>query len=206
MAFNLRTYYPQQDIEVRYLDDDPALAARYHPDQQLAQGLVQAAKLLSNVWVMGDDKVVCDWMPNLFSDRLPETNPGSMSAFIGKKRIYPMLSMGMQNHLHVIWAAQYGGNYQWLWRMANALVKEFAVRGRKLSKLDKIVANLSATPPRLQSSVNTWCEPHFVGVEELNDESTVTAYRRLIAAQVNRLTWTPELPEWLESAYMELHS
>lgn len=206
-----RSYIPTNDLEVRYLDDDPVLAARYHPDQVLTKALVDSCKLLSSVWISGIDRLaLCDWMPHLLhSDvALPDDSLRTLGAFIGDFRIYANIEpVNTKLHPHLCWVHECGGNYNWLRSMAMSLCDEHKKRGKYLSPvLLEMLMTLELTPPSLTGSSDNWTEPPFIGPLELEEDCTVHAYRNLMAAQTDRLTWTPELPYWIGEHYRHIQT
>jgi hypothetical protein len=204
MAVPKRTYYTAQDVEVLYLDDEPKLAAEYCPDQLVERGLICALKLLSQVHIT-KGAATLDWGATNYFDRLPGDYFPSLHAFLGKSRIYPGVPQSAHNHAHVVWVMAYGGNYLWLKNYAAELYRRGVINGVFKSLEWPHLLQVLAKPPESQLyTVNTWCEPLFVGPEELRHESTSEAYRGLIAAQYEKYTWTPSIPEWMGEKHYTL--
>lgn len=206
-------------MKVLMLDHDPRLAASWHCDKQLAEGVFAAAALLSYAWHTLDNAAYDQLADEPADDRetvwieLHITAPttGRESPPVTRRALAPhespsswWLLYGQRILRHWVahdcpaaaWVVQLGGNYEWLWRYGMALSDEHTHRFGRPAPLTKILWTLEAVPYMLRGSLDTWSEvppdmPEHAKVRDGDFYDTVQSYRRYVARHLQHLhAWT----------------
>lgn len=201
---SLAEYYrhPDQYLNVLYFDDDPEVAAKCHCDKHLGRMLIDACKILSTVWCSqpldeAQTFSVLDWGPP--QGEAPPGEVKFLNSTLGGQRVY---RPAHTNHPCVTWAALYGGNYDWLYRLGMALAAEHEYRLGRIHACVPVIRALEVMPPALRETIGTWCDaPAVVPSEFLSDavnQSYKTYYRK---EKLGLLQYTKrEPPVWLANA------
>jgi hypothetical protein len=197
-------YYtnPERVCNVLYLSDDPEEAARMHCDTHVAKALVWTGRVLSMVWhtqalirksAQVDEALTLDWAPP--GDYTPPGQvPWSASMLCGQR-----IWFSDPGHPCVGWAALYGGNYDWLYRLGQALQDEYTHRFERLHASIPALRTLELVPPSLFSTLDKWCDSPAVVPQDCVREETVDSYRTFYK-KYNRaqMTFTNrQPPDWL---------
>lgn len=195
-------YYrdPERVYNIFYLDDDPEQAARYHCDRHLAKALLWSAQILSMVWFNNsvpkndvvDSVLSLDWAHPI--NPPPYGQLAHSDARLAGQRIY---FTGGNDHPCVAWAGQYGGNYDWLYRLGMALLAEFRHRFERIHSTQPVLRVLELLPPSLIASACIITPPPPVVPDEFVVRSEVESYRRYYD-KLTVLNYTNRnRPEWL---------
>jgi len=167
-------YYknPEQYLNVLYFSDDPVEAARMHCDKHVSKMLIETAQILSTVWhasALAEEhstQVVLDW--GWHTDATPYRELKHLISTVADNRVY---APKYPAHPSVHWAALYGGNYDWLYRLGMALLDEYTYRFDRIHACTPVLRALEVVPPSLRATLDTWCDaPAIVPSEYLSDD------------------------------------
>lgn len=106
-------------MNIFYLDHDPVIAARYQVDKHVVKMILESAQLLCTAHHAHG--VGQDWM----------------------------YKPTHKNHPSAIWVRESGGNYNWLWVHAMALLDEYQLRYKKKHACTYIIKKLYQPPKTL---------------------------------------------------------
>ena len=190
-------------MNIFYLDDDPVLAAQQHCDRHVVKMILETAQILSTVWhnaaADGTDGglVTLDWVTP--DNAVPPQELKWLRAELCGQRIYRPTH---RNHPAVKWAAMYGGNYAWLYRLGMALLDEYTYRYGRVHACLPVLRTLELLPPTLQASAGVYCDGYSIMDEQYKKQDVVSSYRNYyLKAKENILIYTRRHPpEWLGSA------
>lgn len=185
---------PEQYYCVLYLDENPVTAAQYYSSHHLHKLVTHAARILSTVWVeMGGSEIHFDWGPPIDSN--PFGEPKYLNTVLFDTQIYRPMYV---SHPLVKWAMLYGGNYEWLWRHAVALVEDMEKRQGKIHCCVNALRALEFIPSKLGKSLRTWCDLPVVLPTQYVSDTAVESYRNyyrkggagfLLYAGVDKPNW-----------------
>lgn len=138
-------------MNIFWLDNDPAEAARAHCDRHVVKMIVETAQLLSAAWhTVAPDQVelsIGSTDPTFpmhdFANDLAAKLTFGYCYYINNQRIYA------PTHLHhpaVHWVVESRANYDWLWRLGMFLLEEYTYRYKKEHATRYILRTLELTP------------------------------------------------------------
>ncbi len=194
-------------VNIFYLDHDPAEAARSHCDRHVVKMILESAQMLSTAWH--------ELNPELLDTDIGSTDPAypaedlrsrlaaglsfGISHYIGNQRIYEPTH---RNHPSAVWARSSTGNYDWLWRLATCLLEEYTFRYGKQHASRHAIRALEFPPPAC--TVDAQSEPPAAMPDEaivLDDDGyidAVASYRNYYCTEKRPLlTYTRRpVPTW----------
>lgn len=177
-----------REVNIFYLDHNPAIAAESHCDRHVVKMIVETAQLLSTAWhVLAADAV---------SQSIGSTDPAYISTYsrvkekearlapglifyLGNQRIYGCTH---EHHPSAKWARETTGNYDWLWRMGMGLLFEYTHRYGKRHATTDVMRTLELPPPDAPDAPQS--EPPLAMAEEFyvadaaGYADAVASYRR----------------------------
>jgi hypothetical protein len=162
-------------VNLFILDEDPRKAAESHNDHDVPKAIGWAARLLSAAHVVLDDTLTATRrVPNLVYDHI---NPD-----------------GSLNNKCALWVRESSGNYDWTWKLLDALCVEHQQRfGRTHSYVENaLVEQLRALPYNIRRYELTPFPIRVPG--EFRTHDAVSSYRRFYKKRHNaeRLSkWSP---------------
>lgn len=193
-------YYrnPDHYPNVLYLDDDPEVAAKLHCDRHVGKMIMVTSQILSTVWHGQElEQLQLDWGPPVKGVPFGELKC-MYSTLCGTTICRPR----HQAHPSVQWAALYGGNYAWLYRLGLALLAEFTYRFERIHSHTALIRFLELMPPALEDTADKWCDaPAVVPVEFILDGVNESYQNYYIKEKTVPLQYTRRKPpRWLNDA------
>lgn len=190
-----------------YLDDDPTVTAQAHCDRHLGRMLLDTAQILSTAWqVLARQHEGAAWVQALECDW---SQPQQDTPFCELSWLHTRLCGGRiyrahhETHPCVAWAALYGGNYAWLYRLGSALLDEYTYRFNRIHACTPVMRTLELLPPPLLDTQHMWCDaPCVFPSEFIVGEDAVTNYQnyyRNCRSVIMNYTRRSE-PTWLRGA------
>jgi len=194
-------YYrsPEDHLNILWLDDDPSVAAQQHCDRHVPKMIMETAQILSSVWhVQAGVHAGAAWTQVLSVDWLPPTQAAPpreidwFSVTLCGQRIYRARHT---IHPAVAWACQYGGNYDWLYKLGMALLAEYEYRFGRLHACMPVLRTLELMPPPLLKTADQFCDGRIIMPAEIAAEEVVESYRNYYRkSKLNSLQYTRRKP------------
>jgi len=144
-----------REVNIFYLDSDPAAAARAHCDRHVVKMILETAQLLSTAWhVVAPHAIETDVdstdpaFPRSDVARARAANlPFDTKYYLaGNQRIYACTH---REHPCAIWVRSGREQYDWAWRLGMHLLDEYTHRYRKDHATTPILRTLEFPPPKL---------------------------------------------------------
>lgn len=177
-----------KEINIFYLDHDPAAAARAHCDRHVVKMILETAQLLSTAWhVLAPEAIETDIFatdplypfPSLKNNDAAAARIITTPAFyLGNQRIYGKTH---EHHPSALWVRECAGNYDWLRRLGMALLDEYGYRYRRAHASRHVLRTLerppAGLPAGLQSEPPTAMPDDYVVTDAAGYADAVASYR-----------------------------
>ena len=174
------------------LDKDPVIAAQMHCDKHTTKMIVESAQMLSTAHRMLDGA----------EERRPSNSGKTMSRYwvLPDEREDTYYKAVHMHHPCTVWTAQSLENYQWHWKLFDALCKEYTHRYGKIHKSDKILRkDLFYGPANIANGPLTKWPLAMKSNPECMFEDPVKSYRAFYKTKQERfnMVWTKRsTPDW----------
>ena len=164
-------------MNIFYLDENPEVAAQMHCDKHVVKMILESAQMLSTAHRVIDGEVVGD-----------------------SKGLY---KTAHKNHPSTIWTRTNNENYEWLWTLMYALMKEYGRRYKKHHATERLVHLLWEHPINITQGEFTpppQCMPDYCK----DNNSTVQAYRNFYILEKSRFAeWKySKPPKWFNEEHI----
>ena len=176
-------------MNIFYLDNDPTTCAQMHNDKHVVKMILEYAQLLSTAHRVLDG-----------------TLTDGFSASGRKKKIYVLAdsrdaiiySATHLNHPSAVWVRHSYENYEWLYQLFLAVLKEYTYRYGKLHACEKLVEVLCTVPTNIPKGVG-FTEPTPAMPDEVKIVgSSLASYKNYyINNKAHLASWKKRnIPEW----------
>ena len=169
-------------MNIFYLDENPEIAAQMHCDKHVVKMILESAQMLSTAHRVIDGEVVGD-----------------------RKGLY---KTAHKNHPSTIWTRTNNENYEWLWTLMYALMKEYGRRYKKHHATERLNGPLFEPPNNIhwnRRGGTSFTDPPQCMPDHCKNEDTVSAYHKYyILEKSNFATWKRrDKPEWFHGQQQE---
>jgi len=155
-------------MNIFVLDKDPIKAAEYHNDKHVVKMILESAQLLCNA----------------HHYHFPQNS----------KNLYRPTHF---NHPCSVWVRQSSKNYQWLFNLWIALLKEYNLRYGKRHKCEEKIIHLSANPCPI-GEITSFAQAM---PDQYRDDDVVKAYRNYYRNEKFNFSryyqGTKSMPDWM---------
>jgi hypothetical protein len=174
-------------MNVFYLDNNPAIAAKYHCDRHVVKMIIEYAQLMSTAHRVLDGNVYIDKTANgrnIKRWRLPDTR---------EDILYKASHI---NHPSGVWCRSSSENYKWLFELFRNLCGEFTMRYHKIHKTQELTDILIKAPMNIPD--HNFYEPPPAMPEYCKiSNNSIASYRKYYIEEKNRFaTWKSQIPDW----------
>jgi hypothetical protein len=115
-------------MNIFYLDNDPRTCAEMHLDKHVVKMILEYAQLLSTAHRVLDGHLMVG---------ISDSGRKHTSWILSDHRHDILYKATHLNHPSAVWARQSRDNYVWLWKLLNALCKEYTFRYEKVHKVER---------------------------------------------------------------------
>lgn len=205
----MSAYEDLTEVNVFYLDHDPAAAARAHCDRHVVKMILETAQLLSTAWhVLAPDAIRYEIgatdplypFPSLANDSAVKARLEIGGQwYLANQRIYGKTH---EHHPSAVWARECTGNYDWLWRLGAHLLDEYTFRYRRSHASRHVLRTLERPPVALPTGPAaeppTAMPDEYVATDVEGYADAVASYRAYYrGAKRSLLTYTRRPPpDW----------
>lgn len=140
-------------MNIFYLDHDILTCARYHCNKHVVKMIVEYAQLLSTAHRVLDGKVISKELQGKIKNLI--LLDGEAVSIVGGKlsiinpKCYKVTHF---NHPQAVWARKSSGNYQYLFALLLALLKEYERRYKRTHATERLVPFLSQSPQKITNA------------------------------------------------------
>lgn len=179
-------------MNVFVLDKDPVIAAKLHCDKHVPKMVVESAQMLSTAHRILDG----------VEDRRPSKSGKSMSRYweLKDNRELVLYKAVHMHHPCTIWTMESSENYDWHWKLFDALCNEYTYRYGKIHKTDSELRKILFNKPKNipNGKLTKWPLAMKSNPECMFDDA-VKSYRSFYKTKQSRfkMVWTKrQKPEW----------
>jgi hypothetical protein len=173
------------------LDKDPQKAAQLHCDKHVVKMILEYAQLLSTAHRVLDGNLVVGQSAS---------GRKNTSWILSDNRNNILYKATHNNHPSAIWTRQSRDNYAWLWKLLDALCKEYTHRYIKVHKVERegLLEQLRFVPSGIAEHPKlTEPTPAMPDIYKVKGDS-ITSYRNYyVGAKKDMAKWkNRQTPEW----------
>jgi hypothetical protein len=176
-------------MNIFYLDNDPTTCAQMHNDEHVVKMILEYAQLLSTAHRVLDGNLIT---------RLSKSGRKQQHYVLPDSRDSVMYSTTHVNHPSAIWLRQSYENYEWLYQLFLAVLREYTHRYGKLHACEKLVNVLNTPPNGIPKGVG-FTEPTPAMPDEVKIVgSSLASYKNYyIKNKAHLASWKKRnIPEW----------
>ena len=133
-------------MNIFVLDENPAIAAKYHCNKHVVKMILESAQMLSTVhWQYLWDDIKKNSHPKIFKRQRDKFEYIKAHTHADAHPPYKMTHI---HHPCTIWTSMTYGNYMWHVELAQALLREYTKRYKKTHKSEPVIKWLADHPPK----------------------------------------------------------
>lgn len=153
-------------MNIFYLDENPALAAKYHCDKHVVKMILETAQMLST------------------SVHLTGGEPG-----------FKIYKPTHKNHPSAIWARSSIEHYRWLCKLGLFLCVQYTIRYGKVHKTQSILENLYSYKPDIPS-IGFFDPPQAMPDQFKQENTVAAYRNYYRKGKAHLVTYKTKYPEW----------
>ena len=177
-------------MNIFYLHNDPVECAKQHNDKHVVKMILEYAQLLSTAHRILDGHEVTE-----LTAAGRKIRRWKLESHLDSK----LYKSTHANHPSAIWVRQSRDNYAWLWKLLDALCKEYTYRYEKIHKVERVglLEELRFVPSRIAEHPK-FTEPTPAMPDEYKVSSSISSYKNYyIGAKQHLANWKKrEIPIW----------
>ena len=176
-------------MNIFYLDNDPTTCAQMHNDKHVVKMILEYAQLLSTAHRILDGTEFTG---------VSKTGRKQTRFVLSDSRESVLYSSTHANHPSAIWVRKSYENYEWLYQLFLAVLKEYTHRYGKLHACEKLVDVLRTPPTNIPKGVG-FTEPTPAMPDEVKIVgSSLASYKNYyIKNKAHLASWKKRnIPEW----------
>lgn len=184
-------------MNIFYLDEDPAIAAKYHNDKHVRKMIIETAQMLSTIirLALGVPGIMLD--PKHGYIEYAYCLPDERCGLIYIKS--PVYYAALPHHPCTKWAGFSRGNFEWLTALGICLGVEYSLRFQgNVHASEEVVKECREYLPYLELPCEVITPPALAMPDDCKRSDAVISYRLLYHRHKRRFcTWTVrEEPYW----------
>ena len=185
-------------MNIFYLDNDVKLCAEMHNDKHCVKMILEYAQLLSTAHRILD---------GVLTDGFSKSGRKAKRYILSDHRDAVLYTATHANHPSAVWARRSRDNYEWLWKLLNALCKEYTFRYEKTHKVERdgLLEELRFVPPGIAEHPR-FTEPTPAMPDEYKvSGNSVASYRSYYINSKSHLAkWkNRQIPKWYAEGQLE---
>ena len=178
-------------MNIFYLHHDVNKCAELHNDKHVVKMILEYAQLLSTAHRVLD---------GIQSVVVSKTNRKQTRYVLSDEREYSLYRSTHANHPSAIWVRQSYENYEWLYQLFVAVLKEYTYRYGRIHATERLVGHLYTPPTNIPKGVG-FTEPTPAMPEEykVKNNSLQSYINYYVGAKQHLANWKKRtIPSWYE--------
>jgi len=178
-------------MNIFYLHNDVNKCAELHNDKHVVKMILEYAQLLSTAHRVldGTQSVV-----------VSKTNRKQTRYVLSDEREYALYRSTHANHPSAIWVRQSYENYEWLYQLFVAVLKEYTYRYGRTHATERLVGQLYTPPTNIPKGVGFTEPPPAMPEEYRVKNNSIQSYiNYYVGAKKHLANWKKRtIPSWYE--------